>query len=338
MKEHGSLIISMDFELFWGVHDVFTLEEYQENLLGARKVIPEILDIFEEYNISATWAIVGILFFHTKEELLSILPDVKPTYYQEHFSPYLKLNSVGRDESSDPYHLAGSLIDLIASRPEQEIATHTFSHYYCLEDGQDLKAFEADILKAAEVANSKNISLKSIVFPRNQVNEQYLSICKKYNLSAYRGNESSRLYSPVSYQKSQSPLYKMLRFMDSYVNLTGHHIYSASDLSEDPIINFPSSRFLRPYNSTLRFLEPMKLKRIQNSMTKAAKENKIYHLWWHPHNFGKHPKESLRFLKKISQHFAFLQDTYGMKSVTMESAAHQLSPVLRGKQTEKTPD
>ncbi|WP_409254276.1 polysaccharide deacetylase family protein [Bacillus sp. SCS-153A] len=321
----GKFIISLDFELYWGVHDVFTIKEYRENLLGAREVIPEMLRLFKEFDIRATWATVGLLFFHTKEELLPFLPEIKPAYFQEYLSPYSKLDEVGPDELKDPYHFASSLVDLIAKHPEQEIATHTFSHYYCLESGQDVNAFEADLLKAVEVAKSKNISLTSIVFPRNQVNEQYLSICKQYNISAYRGNEKSKLYSPVSYKKSQSPLYKILRFIDSYVNLTGHHLYSLSDLPQKPIINLPSSRFLRPYNSTLQFFEPLKLKRIKNSMTKAAKENKIYHLWWHPHNFGQHPKESMEILRKICLHYAYLQETYGMQSMTMDNISRELS-------------
>ena len=40
--------ISLDFELFWGVHDVFTKDEYGNNILGARKAIPKILKLFKQ--------------------------------------------------------------------------------------------------------------------------------------------------------------------------------------------------------------------------------------------------------------------------------------------------
>jgi hypothetical protein len=58
----GILVISLDFELYWGVRDVFALEEYASNLLGVRKVVPAVLQLFDQYGIHATWATVGFLF------------------------------------------------------------------------------------------------------------------------------------------------------------------------------------------------------------------------------------------------------------------------------------
>ena len=58
----GTLVVSLDFELFWGMLDVCTLDEYRENVLGGRKAIPQMLQLFEKYNIHATWAAVGFLF------------------------------------------------------------------------------------------------------------------------------------------------------------------------------------------------------------------------------------------------------------------------------------
>lgn len=43
---------------------------------------------------------------------------------------------------------------------------------------------------------------------------------------------------------------------------------------------------LRPYSAALKSLEPLKLKRITSELDCAAQEGLIYHLWWHPHNFG----------------------------------------------------
>ena len=61
MKQ-GTLIVSLDFELFWGMLDCSTLEEYGGNVMGGRGAIPRLLKLFETYNIHATWATVGFLF------------------------------------------------------------------------------------------------------------------------------------------------------------------------------------------------------------------------------------------------------------------------------------
>src|SRR6266487_5798938 len=61
--QYGALVISLDFELLWGVRDKRTIADYGANILGVRRVIPALLDLFAERNIACTWATVGLLFF-----------------------------------------------------------------------------------------------------------------------------------------------------------------------------------------------------------------------------------------------------------------------------------
>ena len=71
-------VISLDFELFWGVRDKRTIDEYGKNILGVRKAIPCILECMIENDIHATWATVGFLFFDSKDELVEFLPEKNP--------------------------------------------------------------------------------------------------------------------------------------------------------------------------------------------------------------------------------------------------------------------
>ena len=70
----GIFTISLDFELFWGVRDHRTLENYGENILNVHQVVPRLLELFAKYNVHCTWATVGFLFFKEKQEMLSYLP------------------------------------------------------------------------------------------------------------------------------------------------------------------------------------------------------------------------------------------------------------------------
>ena len=313
--EHGTLVISLDFELYWGVHDVMELSGYRDNLLGVRQAIPRMLALFESYHIHATWAAVGFLFYQEKEQMLAHLPERKPGYTDMALSPYPKLPAVGKDELEDPLHFGGALIDQIKAVPHQEIGTHTFSHYYCLEAGQTEEEFEDDLKAALAAAERHGAGLKSIVFPRNQVNHAYLDICRKHGLATYRGNEQSFVYHADAFSSNQSPFKRIIRLLDAYLNLTGHHIHVVE--GKDSLVNVPASKFLRPYSKRLKWAEPMKLGRIKKSMTKAAKENKMYHLWWHPHNFGTHIEENGRMLTEILEHYRELEAEYGMKSLNM---------------------
>ena len=53
-------------------------------------------------------------------------------------------------------------------------------------------------------------------------------------------------------------------------------------------------------------------------MTATAKKNKLYHLWWHPHNFGKNIEENFETLTSILDHYQELNKNYGMRSLNMQ--------------------
>ena len=45
----------------------------------------------------------------------------------------------------------------------------------------------------------------------------------------------------------------------------------------------------------------LRLKRLARSIESAAREGSIFHLWWHPHNFGLHLEENLAALTKLAE-------------------------------------
>ena len=191
MKKNGKLVISLDFELLWGMRDKRTISSYGGNILGARTSVLKILQLFNEFGISATFATVGFLFAETKHELLKYSPQSKPKYDDKNLSPYFNHidQIVGDNEDRDKYHFACSLINEIKKYPNQEIASHTFCHYYCLENGQDILDFKHDMSSAINIANKKSVNLESLVFPRNQYNKEYLEVCKNLGITSYRENE-----------------------------------------------------------------------------------------------------------------------------------------------------
>ncbi len=315
----GALVISLDFELYWGVRDSRLLEEYGENILGARRAIPALLALFRRYRIHATWATVGFLFCRTQEELLAVSPPQRPRYRDARLCPYEATGALGADESADPYHYALSLIEKIREFRSQEIASHTFSHYYCLEPGQDSTSFEADLTAAVEIASRIGIDVRSLVFPRNQVNAAYLETCARYGFTAYRGVTPGWMYSPGG-----SIVKRLLRLADTYLRLSGDNTV-LPEMSHS-LVNVPASRFLRPYSGSLAPFDGLRLRRICAGLTAAAKRGRIYHLLWHPHNFGVNLDRNLSFLEAIFRHFDSLRERTGAESLTMAECAARLIP------------
>jgi peptidoglycan/xylan/chitin deacetylase (PgdA/CDA1 family) len=171
---NGNLIISLDFELHWGVVELWTVKDRKEYFDTTRKSIPLVLDLFKKNNIHATWATVGFLFAKDKEQIKQFCPEKRPSYINTKLNYYMLIDDdvIGTNEKEDPYHYANSIIKLIIETPNQELATHTFSHYYCNEEGQTVDQFDSDLKSAQSIAKVNfGIELKSLVFTRNQFNK-----------------------------------------------------------------------------------------------------------------------------------------------------------------------
>ena len=324
MINSGKFIISLDFELLWGVRDKRDVASYGDHILGVYAVLPRMLELFRKYDIKVTFASVGMLFADGAETLDQYLPPTLPCYSDKIFSPYGQyLEQLKLDEALAPYHFPGSLIELIQAYPEHEISSHTFSHYYTLEEGQTLEQFEADLNAAIRIAKDQGIELESLVFPRNQYSFEHLALASKLGFRSFRGNEKAWFYQ-VGPDAENSLLKRAFKLLDSYLNISGHNTTKLSQIGSSLPYNIPSSRFLRPYSARLKPFEGLRLKRIKKSMQYAAQQGEVFHLWWHPHNFGVNQDANLNFLEDILKHCVSLNKRYGFESLTMSDLSNHL--------------
>jgi hypothetical protein len=221
------------------------------------------------------------------------------------------LSEIGNNERSDPYHFGPSLVRRIMSCPGQEIGTHTFSHHYCLEPGAGRSSFGADLEAAKGAALRLGIALRSSTFPRRQIN--YLRICREAGLIAFRGQPGAWMHNPNQRKMSAR---RAVRLADAYLNLSGHNARRAAR-EPSGMIDVPARRFLRPFTPRLHSLEGLRFRRIAVGMREAAAHGAIYHLSWHPHNFGAHLEDNLAMLRRIPGAFRGLALQYGMQANTM---------------------
>ena len=309
----GTLIVSLDFELFWGMHDCTTREEYETNIIGGRAGIPKLLSLFRQFRIHCTWASVGMLFVRSVDALQPYLPAEVPSYTEGKLSPYPFLHSL---EAEDPLYFAPELLKEIATVPGQEIGSHTFCHYYCREKGQTTEQFRQDMLAAKAIAAGQGYDLKSVVLPRNQSEPPYAAVLRDLGFTSYRDEENDWIHERVKFR----PLMRALRLADVYLPLTGHGCFTPKN--EDGIVNIVGSRMYKP--RFIGFLEPLKIRRIKRSMLYAAKHDLCFHLWWHPHNIGVDTDYHLRQLEEIFRYYKELQETYGMRSLNMGEVAQEV--------------
>ncbi len=322
----GIFIISLDFELAWGFHYGDKARgPYKENILGARSVIPELLDLFAGYGIHVTWAAVGALGCTSKRELLELIPE-DVVYVNQDYSLHQYINSyVGDNEEEDPVHYAPSLINLIRMQPGQYLASHTFGHFSLLEETIDKGDFSKD------TAALKTIFPETftVVFARNQISPEGIAILKNHGFKGYRGVPQNRRALQIYWEKQSRPTYiRVLRLIDTYLPITGHYDYPFTEVfagqATEGLLNIRASSTLRPYNPSLRALEKLKLNRIKKGMKRAAAKGGIYHLYWHPHNFGINQQENLSLLEGILEYYLELKARYGMESRSMEEVCNLL--------------
>lgn len=330
--DNGALIISLDFELHWGVFRTVTPDSpYMINIYNSPVVIDKILEIFKRRNISATWAVVGMLFAESREMIEKFTPATKPSYEKSEHNPYLL--KIGMNEIEDPIHFAPSIIKKIQSVPNQEIATHTFSHFISRENGATISAFLSDIDSALRIAQMYGIGIRSIVFPKNRLIREYLEVLPETGINVYRGAEKGWMYNKICSIHDRKPmrirelLNKIGRLADTYLPITGSNTWGMEELLVQPgkATNVPASHFIRPYNPVLKYIEWVKFIRVRSQIEFAARNGRMVHIRWYPHNFGANLDKNIIMLNEILDCFEKCRLRYNMKSMTMSDFADSLA-------------
>ncbi|HYA68354.1 MAG TPA: hypothetical protein VED63_06450 [Acidimicrobiales bacterium] len=312
----GAMVVSLDFELHWGMRDhTPPTGPVAAELVRSRAIVAELADVFVERSIHVTWATVGFLFASRRDDLDSALPPIRPAYVRAELDPYRE--TIGVDEDDDPVHLAGSLVRRLAASPGQEVASHTFSHFYSLEGGQDEAAWRSDLNAARAIAAADGIEVTSLVLPRNQWNPRYATATLECGFTCIRGPQPSLGNRPGGPQATLA-LRRAARLADTYVGIRPPPTTSWADVVDvSGLCNVPASAFLRPYSPTRRALEPLRRARLVAGLRDAARRGRIFHLWWHPHNFARHPGPNMDLLARLLDEFARLSESDGLRSLSM---------------------
>ena len=284
-----SVVISLDFELRWGMHDRLgtNYDGYRQNLENVREAVPALLKLLSERRIRATWACVGALGCTNWDEYFRRAP--APPQYRE---SRLQVNAAYADmDPEGSLHFAPDLLHLIRETPGQELGTHTFSHIYMREPGVTAMDVIADLSAVSdlwsELFGQPPISL---VFPRNQVG--FMDAVSEASPKVVRGTERPWFHGAAG-SNGLSLLPRSLRLADS-LNPLAHR---AAELEEvHSLAMTRASLFLR-----VNLPQPawaLHLLRIKRELARL-RQGEIFHLWWHPHNLGKDMAKRLGRVEEI---------------------------------------
>lgn len=300
----GALVISLDFELYWGVPELFTLGRYQEHIQGVQKVVPSLLRLFEAREIAVTWATVGAIGITNHQDLAAYAEKI-PSGAHSDVLRYTLLNRSA--DRNDARFFAPALIAEILKTKRQEYATHSVFHTHALSSGQ--AAFAADI--ACLPSLNKKLGLPqpvSIVLPRNQYDTKTLQTCRNIGLRCFRPTPSQWYSRPA---KRETLARRGARLVDSYFDVFDDLTRTVE--TTEQMVGVPGSAFFRASAPLHRRMRA----RLETALHLAAKRHEIFHLWWHPHNFGANPADCLNALEGVLDVFDTCRVRHGMRSASM---------------------
>lgn len=254
-------IISLDTELGWGFilnpkHKVLNIL-YRDPEQG-RGAIDLLLELFERFNIPATWAVVGHLFLDPDEgqELVSQeMPAFREGWLEWNFYNNLRAN---------PLYYGRDIVEkILASSVKHEIGLHGFFHIPFARCSQEVAETECEL--GIEAARRIGITPRSFVFPRDEIG--HLHVLIENGLKLYRGEQVGR------WKGGQNLLVSNFNWVIDKINTQ-----PVLPLDMDGIWQVPSSMFYCgprfPFSLWLQ---------AGLGLSRAMRTNKVFHIWLHPH-------------------------------------------------------
>ncbi len=268
MKEQASFCISIDCELAWGVHEQISHKFIEKTLELDEKICFDLLSIFNEFDINATWAIVAGMLDKNN-------PMIKNYNPKAWYNPKI----IEKIQNSKQY---------------QEIASHSYAHPNFINFSE--KEIEEDFQKAEYFFNNYGIKINTFIFPRNKI--RYLNLLNKYGIKIYRGLDKSFYKKVYKYNKL---LGKFANILDKTVPLSANSVSPIISLHH--LIELQSSLLFISRNGYKKIITEYSIfSKAKKAIDNAIKNKECFHLWFHPSNFYYNTESQFLLLKKILEY------------------------------------
>jgi peptidoglycan/xylan/chitin deacetylase (PgdA/CDA1 family) len=309
----GVFTLSLDFELIWGTLDRGPDAFRRACEVERAVVLDSLLGMLDEFEVSATWCILGHLF----------LDSCRPRNGHKHPEIEAPLSPRGSrgwfeddpctSEDEAPIFYGRSLVEKIKACPTpQEIGCHSFSHPIFDDPGCTSDAARSELAECHRLAREAGVEMRSFAFPRNRVG--HLDVLREQGFSCYRGPE------PTWYEHGRGP--KALRRFG--------HLVDVLSARRPPVVvpkevmpglwNLPGSMIYFPMHGRRRYI-PLSLRvaRARKGLEAAAQSRRVFHLWFHPTNLADEPERMFSGLRQILAHAASLRAEERLRILPMHS-------------------
>lgn len=262
----GTVVISLDAELGWGFHD----REVPESLLrDTRDNWLHLRDLFDAYEVPATWAVTGHLF----------LDSCLDSHHNHPAGERCCQRPVGDLEADDVWYGPELVEEVATADVDHEIAGHGFTHVHLDHERMTDEFAIREIENCARAAAERGHDLSSFVFPVNKV--RHRDVLAENGFECYRG--VNRLL------EDRGTLERQLTKVSSAVVGKPTPPIVEPYVDEHGLVNVPASVYL--FNFGQEYEKPFSalgedpvVRQVEAGIDAVANDDGVLHLWLHPHN------------------------------------------------------
>ncbi len=309
----GAFVFSLDFELAWGYQHL----PHAPDLRPLYRIVPQILDIFKTYDVSATWAAVGHLML-SHEQAQSEYPRIDGVPYHG-------------EEGTEVFYAPALVQSILDCPTHQELACHSFTHAPIGSSRCPADVARQELQRCQVAGEKWGRRMESVVFPWNVVGR--VDLLEECGYKCYRAENSEWYwFRQVRRFASCAPRtlpWRVAQYAIRSLRLIDELACLAPPLPRPrrlgDVWEIPHSMFF-PGFSGVSSLVPAdwRRRRAVVGLRRAAARKRIFGMFTHPHNLLSGTEPLLRALEGICRQAAALRDAGRLKILTMAQAREAL--------------
>lgn len=265
----------------------------------------QIFESLESFDIPASFGVVGLFAQDLSAfETFDAIHGNEPAYKSWFQNPKAAFRAGRLDGWFYP-----TLIEDIQRFKIHEVSSHSYTHLPFHNEIVTRETVENELLVMNQFMQTKDVSLQTMIYPRNQV--AHTDLLPKFGISGYRDpNDKRSAYGS-----------KIGTLVDEF------NIFSKSSThsQQEVPIKIPAGYFLNWQNGPRLIIPPtITVRRFNHLLDHAEKIGGVVHMWLHPHNLIT-GKNQVQLFNRVLQSVAQRQSQGSLSVSTMGQYCHQIS-------------
>ncbi|PSP77008.1 hypothetical protein BRC81_11755 [Halobacteriales archaeon QS_1_68_20] len=308
-SKRGTFVVSLDTELGWGCFDTVGVDHYREAYENTRAVIDGLCDLFDAYRAPTTWAVVT----HMLTDCGGRHDEPDPEF--DWIDSWYGRAPCSAGVDRDLWYAPDVLERIRSADVDHELGVHGYSHMILGAPGCTRAAATAEIRRAMEVVEEFDLDVETFVFPRNRIG--HLDVLEEFGVEYYRGLDA-RWYEA----SAPRPLRRVCRFGDEFTRRTPPTV---TPRARAGMVELPGSQIFRPDDGYWRYTPPgTQVERAKKGLERAADRGEVFHLWFHPFNFGSDPEGHLDLFERVLSYAADLRRDDRLEILPIDEACRNV--------------